>query len=115
MENPALALAKEISNEAAQLAESLEAQGNGGSTPEPTNYSSSVTSCEVDPATGNITLKVTLYPGATPIEPPSVSGDQPAPVEVPAGGLDTPTEPAAPESDVVTQEDVPPGQVPVQE
>lgn len=77
--------AKRIANEAAQLAEQIEtSQASSGTvTPAPTNYSSSVSSCTVDPDTGDVTVTLTLYPGDKPITPPPTPGEEPAPVVAP--------------------------------
>jgi hypothetical protein len=90
---------KQINNEVAQAIESVEAEAvdSTGAAPPPTNYSSSVTSCTVDPATGNISLSITLYPGETPINP---VGMIPVGAEEPAQTL---------------PEGLPPGQVPAAE
>jgi len=85
-----IAAAKEISNEAAQLVDTLENEKGGttstGSIP---TYSSSTTSCEVDPETGVVTLVTKLYPGETPIPPaPEETVEEPVqetpPGQVPA-------------------------------
>lgn len=98
-----IAQAKEISNEAAQLAESLEQTGTVPTgTTAVTQYSSSTNSCEVDPETGVITLITKLFPGDTPIVP------EPAEEVTPAAPV-----PAAPAGGEDGQE-LPPGQVPAQ-
>jgi len=101
-----IAQAKEISNEAAQLAESLEQAGQVPTgTAKVTQYSSSTNSCEVDPETGVITLTTKLFPGDAPIQPEPVPGEAEAvPPVVP------PAETAPGEGD----QELPPGQVPAQ-
>lgn len=85
MESQALADAKQAANEAAQAVEALEAEeaaeGTTTGTPTVTQYSSSVTSCTVDPDTGNISLSVELYPGNNPIVPVPEPGSGPATTE----------------------------------
>jgi hypothetical protein len=82
MESTALADAKAAANEAAKAVEALEAEEQGTTTGTGTGtvtqYSSSVTSCTVDPETGNISLSVELYPGDNPIVPVPVPGAGPA-------------------------------------
>lgn len=81
----ALEDAKKAANEAAQAVEALEAEeaSEPGTTTgtTPTQYSSSVTSCTVDPVTGNISLSVELYPGNNPIVPVPEPGTGPANTE----------------------------------
>lgn len=83
----ALEDAKKAANEAAQAVEALEAEEASepgtttGTGTTPTQYSSSVTSCTVDPVTGVISLAVDLYPGENPIVPVPEPGTGPATTE----------------------------------
>lgn len=69
----ALERLKQLQAEVGDAISGIEAEERGTGTPTPTNYSSSVSSVEVDPTTGNITVSLTLYPGDTPITPPPVA------------------------------------------
>ena len=105
--------AKRIANETAQLAEQVEAQGQDATRPAPTAYSSSVSSTEVDPVSGEVKVTLILYPGDAPINPipeeepaPEVPGSTVPPVE----GASTSVTPAE-----TPAETVPPGQQPAAE
>ena len=67
----ALEEAKRIANEAAQLAETIEQEqaADGGGTTTPTQFSSSVSSLDVDPTTGVVKIIMELTPGENPIVP----------------------------------------------
>lgn len=100
MNNESITQAKARLNQAQQDLETLEAAESEAPT-QPSAYSSTVSSCEVDPETGNIQISLTLYPGDYPVTPP------------PAPGENADSEP----EDVPAQESVqelPPGQVPAQ-
>jgi cell division septation protein DedD len=108
MDRDVLSEAKRIANEAGQLAEQLEAAETAAGVGGPTNYSSSVTSCTVDPETGNVDLRITLYPGDTPINPAPEGEREDTPVEVPPSEVPPITE--TPDTD--TPAPVPPTDTP---